>query len=81
MGTRMTTWLSEPLEGINYDFICGCYAFASVLCIILGGFHHFMDMGKGYFLIFAPFLPALLWSLRLRSKWLLKQQAVKEKTN
>lgn len=53
----------EPAEGINYNFILGMYLFfLSLGSLFLAlEFAFKVEAVQGFYLIFAPFVPALLW--------------------
>lgn len=80
----LLSFLYSPIADINYNFISLVYALASLLCIGL----YVLDVvlkvesSKGYWLIFSPFIPGLLWALYMRAGWLkllAKQEAQKKK--
>jgi len=64
-------FLFRPAEGINYDFVVNMYAAASVVFATLAVLDRFMKVPQveGYWIIFSPFLPCLLWALVVRSRW------------
>ncbi|CAK5145438.1 unnamed protein product [Aphanomyces euteiches] len=69
----------EPAETINYNFVSGAYAACSLIFVILLIAHQYTDQVEGFYIVFAPFVPCLLWSLVVRKNWLAKQaEAVKE---
>ena len=53
----------EPAEGINYNFILGMYLFFLSLGTLFLAleFAFKVDAVQGFYLIFAPFVPAFLW--------------------
>ena len=78
------SFLYSPSADINYNFIAVVYALASLLCVGLYVLDVVMkvDSSKGYWLIFSPFIPGLLWALYMRAGWLkllAKQEAQKKK--
>lgn len=62
----------EPAEGINYNFILGMYLFfLSLGSLFLAlEFAFKVEAVQGFYLIFAPFVPALLWCFVVRQRWL-----------
>mmetsp|Transcript_16238 Transcript_16238/g.61868 ORF Transcript_16238/g.61868 Transcript_16238/m.61868 type:complete len:82 (+) Transcript_16238:291-536(+) len=67
----MLSFLYKPQEDINYDFVAGAYLFASLVAVALYSMENFFDVKQveGFYLIFAPFLPCLVWGLVMRSVW------------
>mmetsp|Transcript_21854 Transcript_21854/g.28319 ORF Transcript_21854/g.28319 Transcript_21854/m.28319 type:complete len:80 (-) Transcript_21854:1431-1670(-) len=66
-----------PSESINYNFIAGMYLFflgLGLLFFILE-FIAKVNAVQGFYLIFCPFLPASLWCVIVRRKWLLAASA------
>jgi len=65
---------------INYNFVAGMYFFASVLFLILAVLDKviMVHQVEGFYIIFSPFLPCLLWSLVVRSKWLKQEKSKTE---
>ena len=63
--------LFEPSPGINYDFVAGSYAVATLLCIALAvaGPGMGVESVKGWYITLLPFPPCLLWSLVVRGRW------------
>lgn len=64
----------EPSESINYNFVAGVYGFFSALCLVLLALHFYTPAVEGFYITLVPFLPCLLWSLVVRSKWLKQQE-------
>jgi len=64
--------LLTPAEGINYNFILGMYSFFLALGALFAGLEFGMGVEavKGFYLVFAPFVPAFLWCTVVRSAWL-----------
>jgi hypothetical protein len=73
--------LLRPSSDINYRFVSGAYMLLAVLGVIFKGLEYLpvekSESIKGVWLIFAPFVPCLLWSLVMQSM----QSAVKPKTS
>ena len=61
--------LVEPTRGVNYDFVVVAYAIACLICIILYAVWHVRGECEGWWLVFAPFAPALLWGVAIRRRW------------
>jgi hypothetical protein len=57
---------------INYNFVTGMYAIASLIFVVLIVLDKVVVVPQveGFWIIFAPFIPCLLVSLPLRSRWL-----------
>jgi hypothetical protein len=64
--------LLAPAEGINYNFILGMYSFFLALGALFAGLEFVMGVEavKGFYLVFAPFVPAFMWCTVVRSAWL-----------
>ena len=64
--------LLDPSPGINYTFVVGSYAVASLLCLalVVAGPVMGVDSVKGWYLALVPFPPCLAWGLLVRSRWL-----------
>ena len=64
--------LLDPSPGINYHFLAGSYAVASLLCLalVVAGPVMGVDSVKGWYLALLPFPPCLAWGLLVRSRWL-----------
>ena len=64
-------FIFRPSDGINYDFVVNVYAAASVVFAALAVLDRFMKVPQveGYWIIFSPFLPCLLWALVVRARW------------
>ena len=64
--------LLAPAEGINYNFILGMYTFFLALGALFAGLEFGMGVEavKGFYLVFAPFVPAFVWCTVVRSAWL-----------
>ena len=71
--------LFKPSEGINYNFVVYTYAAASIIGAGLLGLDKVAGLPQveGYWIIFSPFLPCLLWSLVVRQRWLKERKASK----
>jgi hypothetical protein len=69
---RATMGLLAPAEGINYNFILGMYSFFLALGALFAGLEFILNVEavKGFYLVFAPFVPAFLWCTVVRSAWL-----------
>lgn len=67
----------EPMSGINYDFVLGMYAFFLAIGAVLAALSLGLKVEAldGFYLIFAPFLPATLWCFVVRRNW--RQQKTK----
>lgn len=69
----------EPSPSINYNFIVGAYAVASLLAVVLAVsslvFH--VESVQGWYLTMLPFPPCLIWSLVVRQRWLASQEKAK----
>eukprot|EP00630_Chrysocystis_fragilis_P000583 CAMPEP_0197394112 /NCGR_PEP_ID=MMETSP1165-20131217/4698_1 /TAXON_ID=284809 /ORGANISM="Chrysocystis fragilis, Strain CCMP3189" /LENGTH=77 /DNA_ID=CAMNT_0042919795 /DNA_START=75 /DNA_END=308 /DNA_ORIENTATION=+ len=76
----MISWFVRPVEGINYNFILGMYLFFLAIGAVLVTLDVALGVEalKGLYLIFAPFLPATLWCLVVRRRWLAEAKAAKE---
>lgn len=63
----MLEYLYTPQPDINYNFIKMSYVFAIFIGIVLFiGDHVFLvESLKGYYVIFIPFIPSLLWVLAI----------------
>ena len=64
--------LFTPTEGINYNFIASMYAFFLALgaLFLVLEFHLQVEAVKGFYLVFAPFVPAAAWCVVVRGRWL-----------
>ena len=64
--------LLTPAEGINYNFILGMYSFFLALGALFAGLEFVLNVEavKGFYLVFAPFVPAFMWCTVVRSAWL-----------
>jgi len=75
--------LLTPSAGINYNFVSGVYAAATLVGLVLGACQVCLgdraSAVKDFWIVFAPFLPALLWSLPVRARWIAQQAALKSK--
>ena len=60
------------LRQINYNFVVGMYTIASVIFVMLLILDKVVEVPQveGFWIIFAPFIPCLLVSLVVRSRWL-----------
>ena len=67
-----TMGLLAPAEGINYNFILGMYSFFLALGALFAGLEFGMGVEavRGFYLVFAPFVPAFMWCTVVRSAWL-----------
>ena len=75
--------LLAPAEGINYDFILGMYSFFLALGALFAGLEFVMGVEavKGFYLVFAPFVPAFMWCTVVRSAWLERsKESIKSKS-
>eukprot|EP00635_Sarcinochrysidales_sp_CCMP3193_P008733 CAMPEP_0118897660 /NCGR_PEP_ID=MMETSP1166-20130328/4968_1 /TAXON_ID=1104430 /ORGANISM="Chrysoreinhardia sp, Strain CCMP3193" /LENGTH=69 /DNA_ID=CAMNT_0006836737 /DNA_START=163 /DNA_END=372 /DNA_ORIENTATION=- len=61
---------------INYSFILGMYVFFLSLGLVFAAleFGAGVDAVAGFYLIFAPFLPATMWCIVARRRWLAGKQ-------
>jgi len=66
-----------PAADVNYDFILGMYVFFLALGALFSAleFAARVDAVKGFYLVFAPFLPATAWCLVVRRRWLVAKKA------
>jgi hypothetical protein len=71
----------DPSPAINYNFVAGAYAVATLLCLalVIAGPVMGVDSIKGWYITLLPFPPCLLWSLVVRQRWLDQEQAAKRK--
>ena len=67
------------LGEINYNFVVSMYAVASALFVLLLVLDKVLVVPQveGYWIIFAPFIPCLLASFVLRSRWLKRRATAK----
>lgn len=67
----MLEFLYTPQEDINYNFIASLYAVGTLLAIIFAVLDVIYELEeiKGFWIIFCPFAPALLWSIVMRHRW------------
>lgn len=65
----MLEFLYRPQVGINYDFIYYCYSACSFLfaVLVIADLGYKLEQVKGYYIVFAPFLPCWIWSLMMKS--------------
>jgi hypothetical protein len=64
----MLEFLYKPQEGISYDFIFYCYSLSCVICAILFAFDFYkVEVVKGFYVVFLPFIPCWIWSLVMKS--------------
>ena len=75
----MLEFLYKPEDGISYQFILLVYVAASLVCLILLLLEHGLQLEavKGYWIVFAPFLPGSVWAFAMYSKE--KEKAITEK--
>jgi hypothetical protein len=68
----------RPSDGINYNFVAGVYCFAVLICASLLALDKAIHVNQveGYWIVFAPFIPCLVWSLVVRAAWLKKKNKV-----
>ncbi|ETV84589.1 hypothetical protein H257_03755 [Aphanomyces astaci] len=66
----------SPVDTINYNFVAGVYGLCTVLFVLLLVIQRYTDSVEGFYIVFAPFLPCLLWSLVVRRNWLAKEAAL-----
>ena len=61
----------EPVAGVNYDIIFNLQLVGLCACIFLLGlqFGAHYDAVKGWWIVFAPFAPTLLWTRAVRQNW------------
>jgi hypothetical protein len=66
------SWFSTPQHGVNYDIIVGLQAIGSIICVVLAiaQFVIGIEIVKGYFFVFSPFLLNIFWQYSVRSRWL-----------
>ena len=76
-----STWLMTPQPGVNYDIICGIQALGAFVCVVLAvlQFIFQLDLVKGWSIIFAPFIPTLVWTYHVRKRWKLEQSTKDKK--
>jgi Na+/proline symporter len=76
----MLEFLYQPIPDISYDFVVGVYLFASIIGLILFGLERAfsLDQLKGFWIIFFPFIPCLLWALAMRQ--IVKSNQSKQKS-
>mmetsp|Transcript_33141 Transcript_33141/g.43645 ORF Transcript_33141/g.43645 Transcript_33141/m.43645 type:complete len:81 (+) Transcript_33141:71-313(+) len=55
---------------VNYSFLVSIYALGIVICCVLFCLEKFLDVTavKGFWVIFAPFFPSLLWGLYMKQQ-------------
>lgn len=60
-----------PQPGVNYNVICFIQTLGVVVCCICLFTQYVLDIEqtKGWFIIFAPFIPTLFWQLQVRKRW------------
>lgn len=77
----MLKWLTTPQAHLHYPFILYMYLGASVICAILATLDLVLQIetAKGFWIIFAPFLPCLIWAFFMNRK--AKQQLLREANN
>lgn len=65
----MLEFLYKPQDDIQYDFILYAYILATILGVVMAVLDIAFDVEivHGFWIIFAPFLPAVLWALVMRS--------------
>jgi hypothetical protein len=59
----------EPTLGVNYDFVVRAYAVCTLICAALYAAWVIWQVCEGYWLVFVPFAPCLVWGLWMRRKW------------
>ena len=66
----MLEFVYRPQESISYTFILISYVICSVLCLLLLGLEYgvHVDSVKGYWVVFAPFLPCVVWAAAMKSQ-------------
>mmetsp|Transcript_29581 Transcript_29581/g.50964 ORF Transcript_29581/g.50964 Transcript_29581/m.50964 type:complete len:85 (-) Transcript_29581:2-256(-) len=66
-----------PSEGINYNFVTGMYAIATFILVVLVILDKVVQVSQvsGFYIIFMPFAPCLLWSCIVRARWLAERNA------
>ncbi len=66
----MLDFLTTPHKDINYNFIFYSYLVLALLCGVLFGVEKSLDIEqlRGYYVIFTPFPPLLLWAIWMKSK-------------
>ena len=64
----MLEFLYRPQESISYSFILGSYLLCSALCLLLLALEYGaqLDSVKGFWVVFAPFLPCVLWAAAMK---------------
>ncbi|ETW00674.1 hypothetical protein H310_07237 [Aphanomyces invadans] len=63
----------SPVDSINYNFVSGVYGLCTVIFLGLLVIQRYTDAVEGFYIVFAPFVPCLLWSLVVRRNWLAKE--------
>eukprot|EP01041_Mallomonas_annulata_P008143 gene8143-16736_t len=64
----MLEFLYKPVPDISYDFVAAVYFVASIICGVLLALEigFAIDQVKGFWIVFCPFIPSLLWALYMR---------------
>lgn len=69
----------KPQEGMSYDVIFYSYTVSVIICGILFALDQYnVEMVKGFWIVFAPFLPCWLWVYLTRLSG--QKQAIKAKS-
>lgn len=66
----MLEFLYRTQDNISYSFILISYAICSAICILLIGLEYGarLEAVQGYWVVFSPFLPCLLWAAAMKSQ-------------
>ncbi|KAJ0394305.1 hypothetical protein P43SY_004188 [Pythium insidiosum] len=62
--------LLAPSPTINYNFVVAVYAFFAALCVLLFALQFVTTSVEGFYVVVAPFVPCLVWSIFVRNRWL-----------
>ena len=65
----MIAWLLKPQAGVNYNYICLLQLVGVIICFILICTQFILEIEttKGWFIIFSPFIPTLLWTYSVKN--------------
>jgi hypothetical protein len=77
----MFEFLYKAQDGMSYDFIFYSYSISVMICAILYGLEFCeIEAVKGFWIVFAPFLPCWVWVYAMRSMSQ-KQASLKNKVD
>ena len=68
-------WLLEPQPGVNYDVVWWISAVGVVICVAVFVTQIFWEEASGWWIIFAPYVPALAWQSLVRTRWLADRES------